>query len=368
MLLRSISVCPLARSPMSVDTATVKARLTDIQTVLAALGLSDGARREGSGTKIRCPWHGERTPSCNVQIRDGVLLAHCHACNEGGDVFSLLAAVRGLDPKRDFREVSAEAARLAGLEPGVFLAPTPRPAPAPRPRPPLDEVAALWAAAAPVSADPATAAWLTGRGLDPAAVDLRGLARALPSAAVLPRWARYQGSRPSPLPWTTLGYRLLLPVYDAEGTLTSLRARRIEGSGEGDPKTAPPSGYAAGGLVMLDPLARLVLQTGGWPWTSPRRLLLVAEGEPDFLTWATQGGTGVLVDAVVGLGGSGAWTRTLAERIPNGSTVVIWTDADDAGDRYAEMIAASLAGRCTVRESDVEGRTARRAARPGAHA
>jgi len=42
---------------------------------------------------------------------------------------------------------------------------------------------------------------------------------------------------------------------------------------------------------------------------------------------------------------SGSWSAAIAARIPNGSHVVIATDNDAAGDKYAEIIAASLSGR-----------------------
>ena len=49
----------------------------------------------------------------------------------------------------------------------------------------------------------------------------------------VPRWAAYRGARPAPVPWSELGYRLLLPMYDAMGTLQSVRARAVTPSGRG---------------------------------------------------------------------------------------------------------------------------------------
>src|SRR5262249_14220485 len=112
---------------------------------------------------------------------------------------------------------------------------------------------------------------------------------------------------------------------------------------------------------LADPLAVMMLQLAAWPWYAEQRVV-VTEGEPDFLTWAARG-EGQRTLAVLGLPGAGTWTAELAERVPDGSTVILRTDADDAGHAYAAEIAASLGGRCHVRESDPDGRAERRRAR-----
>ena len=77
-------------------------------------------------------------------------------------------------------------------------------------------------------------------------------------------------------------------MFNRLGVLRSLRARRVV-AGEG-PKNLAPAGFFTGGLVMADALGRKLLATGqrpeSWPATVPLRIV-VAEGEPDFLTWAT---------------------------------------------------------------------------------
>jgi hypothetical protein len=340
----------------------VKTRLNDPDEVILRLDLGVG-RREGGRVWILCPWHAERTASCALQVRGGVLLAYCHGCGTGGDVLSLVAISRGLDVKRDFPRVLEEGARLANLDINRLQSAPPAPRRAPRPPertlPPVDEVRAFWDACTPVNDDAAVAEWIRdARGLIPEAVDCYGLARALPQDAVVPRWARFCGSADHARSWSDLGYRAIVPMYDEAGELRSVRARAIVRLPGKAPKALPPSGFAAKGLVMMDPLAKIVFATGCWPWDA-RRVVTVTEGEPDFLTWASQG-TGARANAVIGLGGSGAWTAALAARIPDGSTIAIWTDNDSAGDRYAEEIAASLFGRCDVRETSRKERQARR--------
>jgi len=129
-----------------------------------------------------------------------------------------------------------------------------------------------------------------------------------------------------------------------------VRAIRIEGD-EDSPKRLPPAGHRAAGLVLADPLARLVLAgeaRASWP-AKPR--IIVCEGEPDFLTWASRfSDADEAAPAVLGVL-SGAWTLDHAAKIPDGGHVLIDTDHDQAGDKYAAAVASSLEARCTVTRS-----------------
>jgi len=329
-----------------------------------ALNLSTGSKRTdgGRGVMVRCPWHDDRTPSCHVDGRRGAILAKCHSCGEGGDVLALVAAAYRLDIERDFREVLEHGARLGGIDlervkAGEHIPPPARPAPPPRGFPPLDEVTELWRACRPVCADPEVVAWLLGRALLPQGIDRRGVARALPETIEVPRWARHDGR-----PWNTIGYRLLFPLYDAAGDLRSLRSRRVVNlPGAPDAKGLPASGYELKGLVMACSLGAIVLACGAWPEPSERRIV-ITEGEPDWLTWCDRD-EGLRTFAALGIAGSGQWTQAIADRIPDGSHVLIRTDQDDAGDRYAEEVVRTLAGRCRVAEGDTAERAERRATR-----
>jgi hypothetical protein len=198
--------------------------------------------------------------------------------------------------------------------------------------------------------DDGAAKWCASRGLDGYAIEDRNLARALPPGASLPRWAAYKGERDRARPWTETGHRLLVPAFDDRGAMRSVRASRIEGE-EDTPKRLPPSGHRAGGLVLADPLARLVLageEREAWP--TPLRII-VCEGEPDFLTWATRfSNADQDAPAVIGVLG-GAWTAEHAARIPDGAEVLIDTHHDEAGDRYGAEVWRSLSARCTVTRS-----------------
>lgn len=71
----------------------VKKRLT-IQDVVSGYVKLD---RAGSVYKARCPFHAERTPSFVVSPERGTY--HCFGCNVGGDIFSFVEAIEGLDFK-----------------------------------------------------------------------------------------------------------------------------------------------------------------------------------------------------------------------------------------------------------------------------
>jgi len=337
----------------------LRRRLVDAREVCAGLGLVDGARGQSRGLLIRCPWHTERTPSCSVRVAaDGTLAVKCFGCGTSGDVLSLVAAARGLHTRRDFPEVLRIAAELAGavLEelPGAGLRSRPTPKRNPRPElPPFPRgVGSLWEGCRPVTDDSEVAGWLSSRALDPSMVEDRGLARALPLEATPPTWARFKGRT-----WTEAGYRCVLPMLDETGALRSVRVRRVA-NGEG-PKAVPPTGFRAAGLVMADALGQLLLEMGRppdfWPTGVPLRVI-IAEGEPDFLTWATHyGDAAETAPAVIGIT-AGGWTDAIAARIPKGARVVIRTHHDGAGEQYARAIQVSLRGRlCSVVRGGARG-------------
>jgi hypothetical protein len=333
-------------------TRDIRDALSEPRQVCEALGLLEGPRsfvRQHHGVIVRCPQHQDRTPSCSVRVGpDGTIAVKCHGCQASGDVFSLIAWVHGLDARRDFREVRAVAAGMAGISilpdaPVALPAPTQAPRTVPSRRadptyPPSAEVEGLWGASSSVVDDAEAAEMLRSRGLDPSAVAERNLARVIPTAATLPRWARWSGQ-----PWTLTGHRLLVGVYDAAGFMRSVRAWRVvEGAG---PKRLPPGGHKAARLVLADAVG-VALLAG-----ATHKKVVICEGEPDFLTWATRvSDADENAPAVFGVG-SGAWTDAHAARIPDGAKVVVRTHHDPAGDAYAAAIIRSLAGRCDVSRS-----------------
>lgn len=321
----------------------VRRGLTDPHRLCEKLGLLKGSKKQIAGVSICCPAHPEHNPSCSVTLGpDGTVRVRCFGCDFAGDGLSLIAQTYGLSLRADFREVLALGAELGGqlalaqeLRSGRAATDRkPLPAPPPEPErdyPPLDEVRALLEDATPVSADADAWEALRGRAIDPWVTDERRLARVLGPKTKLPPWARY-GRRT----WVETDHRLLVPVVDHDGKLRSVRAWRL---GEGDtPKRLPPAGCRASGLVMANREARAMLRGSACPLE-----LVIAEGEPDFVTSATS-----WLCAVIGIV-SGSWNDEFARRIPGRTEVHIVTHRDEAGDRYAATIADTLGERCPVR-------------------
>lgn len=328
----------------------VREALADPVRVAELLGLERSREERG---KWRCPSHGGTSLSLR-RGRDGTLQAKCFGCDLAGDVFVLLAASRGLDVRTDFRALLEEGAELAALwhvvaelrDSSAPKVPRPRPVPVMAPPkaeeeertyPAAEELAALWDAGIAPEDDAEAASMLTGRGLDPGRVEGTACARVVRKDAALPKWARTKVG-----PWTSTGHRLILPVFDAIGIMRSVRAWRVV---EGDsPKRLPPTGHKAAGLVLACEIAQAMLRG---TYAPPRVLIL--EGEPDFLTWASMpafdyGGT---ITAMIGVV-SGAWSEELAARVPTGARVVVRTHHDASGDKYAEAINETLRDRCKV--------------------
>lgn len=44
---------------------------------------------------VPCPLHGDRTPSCSVNLDKGVW--NCHSCGKGGDAWTLIQLMEGVD-------------------------------------------------------------------------------------------------------------------------------------------------------------------------------------------------------------------------------------------------------------------------------
>lgn len=329
----------------------VRRYLTDPDRLCRSLGLTKGSVKAAGGLKVLCPSHSERTPSCSVTTGpDGTVRVKCFGCDLAGDGFVLVAAVLGLDYRRDFTEVLASTAELVGLQDGADEIRYGRPAaegrPLPEPPtaqpekvyPPKVQVLVLWNDAGFTNEDPEASRVLVERMIDPDVVTVRDLARVIRVDQVLPRWARYRGGAEESNSWLDTGHRLLLPVYDSEGIQQSVRAWRIR-SGD-TPKRLPPSGHKANGLVLANHLAVGILQGN----REPQRII-ISEGESDYLTWAARASV-----AVIGIY-SGSWSAELAKRIPLGSDVIVRTDLDEAGERYAKQIISTLMGRCELRRT-----------------
>jgi hypothetical protein len=307
-------------------------------------------------------------------LRDGALF-YCHRCEARGSALDIVALdLLGRSPSSsDEWHRLAERCKALGLAsdsaPDPFRVVPAKPAQHRR-RPPTNEVRDLWDACRPVTLDPDVLSWLTHDRMIPAdTVWSHDLARALPWSAslpdpddwedgddtgdpmriggVLPAWCRVLRES-----WA-VRHRLIVPLYDARGSLVSLRARAMEPKSPRE-KSAAPAGYEVGGLVMANPLALELLQGFESAQFYARVFgVFIAEGEPDYLTAATstdRGGRALMTFGV----GLGSWTQEVADRVPNGAPVFIATDPDARGQQLAKGIADTLPGR-DLRFRKVEG-------------
>lgn len=210
---------------------------------------------------------------------------------------------------------------------------------------PADEVRGVWELGLPVTGDPEACAWLAGRGIAPARVALADLARALPGDVEgLPPWA---GDVPSGGPhagrWTSRaarGWRLLVPMFDTSGTMRSFRFRRFDQPSPSVPKSL---GAKATGCVFADSGALELLRQR----TTKGATVIVAEGEADFLLVATSGAPALDEGAVFGVV-AGSITPALGRRILDGSTVILATDDDEQGERYASSFYGEIGHRARL--------------------
>lgn len=324
-----------------------------------------------------CPGCGapRRSMSNPAERRGPVGVTHnglgwrCHRCDAHGDAIELVRLSVGAGDLRAWFQAQGLVAASGPLRRVRPKTPPPMPtaplAPAaPELRPPRAEIAELWRRCRPVTEDPAAVRWMTapktdgGRGWPLVTVDRIAeldLARALP-AGDLPEWARFgRGGGP----WSDTGHRLLVALWDADGELVSVRARYCRTTPTTAPKSLSPyrtrpdgeEPYSVRGVVMADPVGRDLLRTGTVPdWCGcPENLVLwVAEGEPDFLRLATWWGDADETARVVWGISAGGQTPAVLARIPSGCRVIVATDPDRAGEKYARALCDALGGRCRV--------------------
>lgn len=137
-----------------------------------------------------------------------------------------------------------------------------------------------------------------------------------------PDWAKY---------WRADGLRLVLALHDHEGRCRGFAVRNVLSNVLG-PKSSGPAGYTRSGLVMADALGVKLLR-GKY-----RGPCLIVEGEKKLLIAETLSRGRWATIAT----GSGLWSAELAASIGRASRVLVYTDPDSAGARYATACARTL--------------------------
>ena len=283
----------------------------------------------------------------------------CHVCKATGDGAQLLRLAAGGDLARA-RELAEGAGLLAptvadvpavsrnrpvdtSKPPSVPLAAPSPPAPPrgpgePVPPPPgPDAFRAAWRGL-PRAGEPGTerlAGFLAELGTEPEAVHALDLARAWPTWAPAPPWARWR--RPdhaSGSSWTDAGCLAVLPTFGPTGHQAGIRAVFPRDDwGAGVFGEAVPRGTSSAGTVFADPVGRWVLAAGGqakaggqvdglrWRWSG--RVVVVA-GAAGWLQAVTADGRLPRENTAAVFGvWSGGWTRAIGARIPPGAELVM---------------------------------------------
>lgn len=313
--------------------------------------------RGGANLTGRCPFHDDRAPSLSVSTTKGVY--RCFGCGASGDAIeayrrlhdaSFSDAVRALaDQVGIILEEQPPQRRRYGRQPSRV-----RYVPPPPTYPPEGQITALARYCGPVTEDGEVSEYLAYRGIDAAAVAARRLAFALRSDAPSSVLPHHRPDDRGIRSWTETHHRLVVPMFDASGIRRNVVARSIELL----PRRKTAASGTCAGLVFanegglrflrgepaaLPPADDAVDLT--WPIRRgsalAARSIVIAEGEIDFLNVAAERDD---LAAVFGVR-AGSWTQAHADRLPDGLHVVVATDDDEAGDRYAESIVGSLAGR-----------------------
>jgi hypothetical protein len=219
------------------------------------LGIDRPHVKQAGGALVRCPSHRESVPSCSItRGPDGTIRCKCHACAWTGDAVDLVAAVRGLDTRKDFRAVLVELASVAGRWDVVAdldsssrprLHPAPRPARDVSPLVPaisddrFDAIARAIIERCPLRAQPDVRTFVERRSIF-------ADAEACDCGALPPRWSQHvltanlaarfgadKLERAGIVRRSTFvfaDHRLLIPWFDRQGRIIALQRRRLDGS------------------------------------------------------------------------------------------------------------------------------------------
>jgi hypothetical protein len=214
------------------------------------------------------------------------------------------------------------------------------------------EVPEAWRRLHRVTTSNQTIDWLRYCSLEPDQVVNLDLARTCAPETLLD-WATMP-ARPSnsaPPKWTEAGYTLIYPAYDSAGQMVSLHAFNPERTSHDD-AFAVPRDDGRGNVVMADGLGQQLLllgqRPGWWEEDVPLRVV-ICTGALDYLVWSTR-----LLDsglyavghepAVLGATLSG-WSQAIADRVPDGATVVVAVPPKLAAGDLEKRITATFAVR-----------------------
>ncbi len=358
---------------MTVDRiAEIKSR--GVSAVARAFGAFVSGKRGRSGGHFVCPVcnaatrhtkTSDKRGACGIRRDDAGW--RCHQCDASGDAVTLaayfVAGKRDMDGAAGVAVITAcadrglctpfDAKRVAQVRP-VYVAPKPV-EPEPEPGIPTAELEALWAATLPVNmtlADPhvldmAVPFFMSGRGWFPPLLASLDLVRVtpLPDTFLWPTWW--------PKAWTN-AYRVVMRAYSPRGEFVSIHGRSVVP--DLTPKSRWPKGYAAGHLFAD---ARGVALLRGDAGDTSKAIIV--EGMTDLIALTLAVFDAKRTDAILGIT-SGSTKALGLVKWPPGIPVVILTDQDEAGEKYATEIRAAIPRGVDVRRARVPANAINKAA------
>jgi len=323
------------------DAHRLRHTLVDVRKLCAALGLLKGAKPQARGLLVLCPWHAEKHASCSVTLGpDGTVRAHCFTCLESGDALALIARVRELDVKTQFRDVLAEAARIAGSEPVARYEPVPDPERSTLDALSYSAVAARLLELCPLEKERDALRYLDRRKLFDAACQAGVSALPAPGkqdaliqtllrdfeSATLDRAGLVRQGQGFMYPF----HRLIIPWRGRDGSIDVLQRRRVD---DADPKKK----------YVLPPGRRPFYPFGAeqLPTHAAEVEIAFVEGALDVLALRVLARRDGLAILPLGIPGVSGWRKEWAA-LAKGRTVRIGFDADAAGERHIAAVARDL--------------------------
>lgn len=323
------------------DALRLRRSLIDVPKLCASLGLLTGAKPQAHGLLVLCPWHAEKHASCSVTLGpDGTVRAHCFTCQASGDALALIARVRELDVKTQFRDVLAEAARIAGSEPAGRYEPMPDPASSRLDAASYNAVATRLLELCSLEKERDARKYLERRKLFVPAWQARVSALPAPGKQGALIQALLRDFEPATLQLAGLvskgqgfvypHHRLIIPWRGLDASIDLLQRRRVD---DADPKqkyVLPP------GRRPLWPFGAEQLRTHG-----AESAIAFAEGALDVLALRVLARRDGLSILPLGIPGVGSWRKEWAA-LAKGRTVRIAFDADAAGESKVSTVARDL--------------------------
>lgn len=321
---------------MSNTPEQIKARLNLAEIIGEYLPL----KQSGRSLKGLCPFHQEKTPSLIVSPERNSW--HCFGCNEGGDVFTFIQKIEGLD--------FPAALKLLAERAGV---PLPAHAPAPAAKNQRQRLFDLLAAAARFyhqllgqsTVGAKARHYLTQRGVTPATAELFQLGYAPRSWDALQRWLASAGFTPEEMVAAGLvgrsqsgkyfdrfRGRIIFPITDVQGRVIAFGGRIVpwhDSGGEGKYINSPETSLYAKRQTIYNLARAKAALRGGQP-------CLVVEGYMDVVMLVQHG-----LANVVASSGTAFTSEHIALLARFTDTLHFAFDADKAGLKAA--VAATAA-------------------------